>query len=72
MILNALNLVLQLVLLTTPDGQSVAINPDEVVSVRPPSPGHHAHIKCVIYTSDGKFTAVREDCATVNHKLDLP
>lgn len=66
-------LALHLVKFTGPDGQLIEINPDQVVELREPRgrPGEHFHetIKCLIFKSDAKYTAVAEDCETVAAKL---
>lgn len=66
-------LALQLVQFAGPDGQLIEINPDQVVELREPRgrPGEHFHesVKCLIFKSDAKYTAVTEDCESVAHKL---
>lgn len=65
-------IALHLVRLTGPDDQLIEINPDEVVSIREPrnSDQHfHERVQCLIFTSDGKFTGVVEDCETVHTRL---
>jgi hypothetical protein len=66
---------MHLILLTGPDHQVVLINPDEVVSLREPrgtdQSTHFAKgIACLIFTADGKYTAVIETCAAVRQKLE--
>ena len=55
--------------LTAIDGAPVKINPDEIVSMRPPRPTEmrtlHEKVRCIISTGDGKFTAVFEACDDV-------
>jgi hypothetical protein len=66
--------VLHLVRLTGPDHQVVLINPDEVVSLREPrgQRGEHfaAGIACLVFTADGKYTAVTETCSEVRQRLE--
>jgi hypothetical protein len=67
-------LALHLIRLTGPDGQHIEINPSEIVSIRTPrheeQKGHfHERVRCLIFTGDGKFTAVIEDCDTVSRLL---
>jgi hypothetical protein len=65
--------LLHLVRLTGTDGQLIEINPEEVVSVRAPgSIAEHLHpnTRCVVYTSDGKFISVRDECQDVQKKLE--
>jgi hypothetical protein len=67
-------LALHLVRLTGTDGQLIELNPEEVVSVREPgSIAEHLHprTRCVVYTSDGKFISVREECRDVQRKLEV-
>jgi hypothetical protein len=64
---------LHLVRLMGTDGELVEINPEEVVSVREPGmiAGHlHPFTRCVIYTSDGKFISVKNECSEVQSKLE--
>jgi hypothetical protein len=57
-----------------PDNQIVQINPDTVVSIRTPrgkeAQHFHESVGCLIFTADAKFTAVREDCQTVEQRLE--
>lgn len=59
-----------LVTLHAPDGNDVAVNPGEVVSLRGPraedTSGHFTEgAHCLINTSDGRYVTVRETCAEV-------
>lgn len=68
-------LALQLAHFTGPNGQDIALNPEQVVTVRPkPSIADEAHfhhgIRCLIHTTDGKFIGVIEDCPTVQERLE--
>jgi hypothetical protein len=70
----AMLLALHLVRLTGPDGELIEINPEEVVSARAPGSiaGHlHPHTRCIVFTSDGKFISVREECEDVQKKLEV-
>ena len=63
---------LKLVVFHGPDGHLIEINPDEVVSLREPREMErhfHKEIRCLIFTSDGKFTGVTEDCIEVAMRL---
>ena len=67
-------LALRLVPFYGPDNQVIEINPEEVVAIREPRENettHHENVACVIYTSDGKFFGVREDCTTVAQRLTV-
>lgn len=52
---------------TGPDGQPIEISPDSVVSIRPPRNTDHfaKGTNCLIFTNDGKYTAVVETCPLV-------
>jgi hypothetical protein len=65
-------LALQLVHFYGPDNQLIEVNPDEVVAIREPRDTEqhfHEHVSCLIFTSDGKFVGVKEDCTTVEQRL---
>jgi uncharacterized protein YlzI (FlbEa/FlbD family) len=67
-------LALHLVQLTGLDGQKILLNPEQVIDLKEPrgQPGEHftAAVKCLIFTSNGKYTAVIETCAEVRYKLE--
>jgi hypothetical protein len=68
-------LALQLAHFTGPNGQDIALNPEQVVTVRPkPKIADEAHfhsaIRCLIHTTDGKFIGVIEDCDLVQQRLE--
>jgi len=54
-------------LLTGPGGQTIQLNPDHIVSTRPPRGNEHFHkdIHCLIHTTDGKLVTVQETCERV-------
>jgi hypothetical protein len=58
---------------TTPDGLVVDLNPSEIVSMRKPRAEDkrvvHGNVHCMIFTSDGKFIGVLEECAAVEQKI---
>ena len=58
-----------LILLHGPNGQEIDVNPHEISSIREPSEGSESHfpkeIQCLIFMTNGKINAVREDCKTV-------
>ena len=59
--------------LTSPDGQEVNINIDQVVSIRERREDEkhfHHDVQCLIFTSDGKFIGVKESCQVVQDRLD--
>jgi hypothetical protein len=65
-------LALNFIQLTGPNNQTIDVNPDSIVSLRPhhgDDRPFHKEINCVIYTSDGKFVGVIEDCETVFLRL---
>jgi len=59
--------------LTLPDGNFLAVVPDKVVALRGPvadgSKHFSKHVKCQVLTLDGKFIAVVEECPTVQRAL---
>jgi len=63
-----------LITLHGPDGQVIALNPLEVITVRTPRGEVQQHFPknttCVVHTADGKFIAVQEDCATVRRRVE--
>src|SRR5215831_11766140 len=65
---------IDLVRLTSVDGQPVDVNPGMVTALRgerKTNKGEHftSAVKCLVYQSDGKFIPVIEDCETVQNKL---
>lgn len=67
-----LALVLHFLHVTGPEGQSIDIAVDQIVSLRErhESTPVHEEVQCLIHTSDGKFVAVRETCKEVEALLD--
>jgi hypothetical protein len=65
--------LLNLVSLPGAHGQTVYVNPSEVVSIRTPAPTAKDHyapgIRCVIQTSDGKIVASTDNCGEVANRL---
>lgn len=53
--------------LTGPGNQHVEINRDSIVMLRVPRGTDHfdSSIRCIVFTNDGKFVGVQEDCTTV-------
>jgi len=71
---TANQVALDLAHFTGPDGQLIEINPAEVVSVRAPGTiqAHvHPETKCLVFTSDGKFVGLKEECADVEQQLKI-
>jgi hypothetical protein len=60
-------LAVELLRFTSPDGQPIYINPEEVVAVRPSRPTDHfsGTVHCVMFLVDGKFIGLRETCDQV-------
>jgi hypothetical protein len=61
------------VLLHAPNNDLVAINPDQIVSMRKAAPDkaedkklYHESVKCLLNLADGKFFGAVEQCSTVN------
>lgn len=61
-----------LVTLTGPGGQTIDVNPAEIVSLREPRGDSHfdKDVHCLIHTADGKFISVIESCAAVRDKIE--
>lgn len=53
--------------LTGPGGQHIEVNRDSITSLRVPRGTDHfgPEIHCIVFTDDGKFIGVQEDCTTV-------
>ena len=55
--------------LTAPDNQKIDVNPEAITTTKGPREVRGLHfppsVQCVVYTADGKFAAVIEDCDTV-------
>lgn len=63
--------MIDLVMLTAPDGKYLSVVPRNVVALRG-SAGHgtlHERVHCVVFTVDGKFLSVVETCEEVDRKL---
>jgi hypothetical protein len=63
----------QLLQLHGPQDQLIDINPDQVDSLRKPraDEGHFPKgVRCLISTTDGKFSTVMEDCETVRASIE--
>lgn len=62
----------KLIMLVGPDKQLVEINPEKIVSLRAPRIVEHfaRETRCLVFTSDGKFIAVRETCREVQKHID--
>jgi len=61
-----------LILLHGPGGQELYVSPGEVVELRQRREDEHMQkgIQCIVNTSDGKFSAVVEDCDTVRRMIE--
>jgi len=55
-----------------PGGQTFDINVAEVVELRTPRDEDHfaRGVQCIVNTSDGKYSAVSEDCDTVRRMIE--
>lgn len=68
-------LIVELVRFTGPAGTPIDVNPETIISVRTPqaealraehfAPG----TQCLLFTVDGKYIAIREDCGIARLKL---
>jgi hypothetical protein len=58
--------------LHSPRGQKFDVKIDEIVSLRQPSVDEHfaKGTHCLVNTSDGKFSAVSEDCDIVRGMIE--
>lgn len=67
----ALLLAVDLIALVTADGRVVAINPNEIVAVRPPrrTDAFVEGARCLIFTTDGKFISARDTCEDIVKKV---
>jgi len=68
---------LMLLILHTPDGREVRINPDAVTSLQGPKTGAKKddklfaeEIHCLVGLADGKNVAVLEDCSVIQRMLE--
>jgi hypothetical protein len=72
-ILCAALLALDVVQVTGLSGEKIYLNPSNIVSLHTPPQERKGHfpkaVRCVIYTSDGKFISVTEECAAVRSLL---
>jgi hypothetical protein len=62
-----------LVLLHSPTGSAIYVNPDTVTTMRSPPAEKNKHFtdeaKCLLNTSDGKFISVIESCDEVRESF---
>ncbi|WP_028164109.1 hypothetical protein [Bradyrhizobium elkanii] len=68
-------IVLRLVLLHGPDGHEIALNPEQITTMRAALPsGQNKYLtgdaRCMISTSDGKFVSVVETCDQVRQLIE--
>ena len=68
---------IQLVLVHSPNGDIIEINPDQIVSLRAAAPGkleedrlYHKSVKCLIVTSDGKSIPAVENCVEIKSLIE--
>jgi hypothetical protein len=67
-----LALALHFLNLTGPNGQSIDVAVDQIVSLRARRKDEehlHGEVNCLVHTTDGKFIAVRETCKEIEEKL---
>jgi hypothetical protein len=68
-----LALALHFINLTGPNGQSIEVAVDQIVSLREKRDTEehfHTEVNCLVHTADGKFIAVRETCKEVENLLN--
>jgi hypothetical protein len=67
-------LVITLLLLHAPEGADVAVNSEQITTLRGPPQQRKGtfttEARCMINTSDGKFIAVIETCETVRKLME--
>lgn len=60
--------------LTTPDGRAIEVNPSEIITLRHPRETSdrivHEDTNCLLFTTDGKFVAVKETCKEVRDLIE--
>ena len=68
---------IQLVLVHSPNGDVIEINPDQIVSLRAAAPGkeeadrlYHKSVKCLIITADGKSIPAVENCLEIKSLIE--
>lgn len=73
MLCAVLLVAMRLVQFYGPNNQIIEVNPDAVASIRAPRQSErehfHSNVNCLLFTSDGKFIGVMEDCKTVEQRL---
>jgi hypothetical protein len=69
-------MALSLVLFHGPEDQLIGVNPEQVIALREPRGNFEKHfhetVKCLIFTSDGKFQGVTETCQEAARILQRP
>jgi hypothetical protein len=62
-----------IIILHTPGGHEVGINPDKIVSMREDEGKANisGYVKCLINTNDGKFISVIESCEEVRSLMGV-
>ena len=69
-------IALHLIILHGPDNQRIAINADEISSLRAPGTAegdnYAKNVKCVVIMTNGKFIAVIETCRDIYLKTETP
>jgi len=64
--------VLHLISVTGGSGERIEINIDSIVSIREPGvikEHFHSSIRCLVFTSDGKFVTTQETCKAIHDIL---
>ena len=66
-----MRLAIALIVLHGLDGQTIYVNPAEVVSVRAPATDLlHSDVKCTLQTADGKLINVVDSCLDVRQQIE--
>jgi uncharacterized protein YlzI (FlbEa/FlbD family) len=65
------NIAIILIALNSPDGRTIWVNPEDIISIRAVHEKklYAPEIRCVLQTVDGKTVAVTDTCNEVRQKL---
>ena len=71
-----LEMAIALVLVHSPNGDLIEINPDQIISLRAAAPGkeeadrlYHKSVKCLINMADGKAVPAVENCEAIKAQI---
>jgi hypothetical protein len=71
MTVTELLLALRLLTLTTADGKTIEVNPEQIVAFRAPrlSDAFVEGAQCLVFTADGKFISAKDTCDRIREIL---